>query len=466
MGKVTFVVPPEGSKLHDEVHNKDTKKEKKNLKKSLKNWDKRLNEKINKYKSETKYDENYRMPLLGAELPSALSNFVRANTARFKILVRSLEVFPFELVMHVIHDINIIAMMLFIGFLAIALWMAFEEIAIYGGEQVLLVIFTVFQVVVVVLDLIVDFLVVFVLGPILGVIQFMVCDPAGVGFGIKQAFRSDFTEVICNDIPGPGNPTIIPIPKQEDFIPEIWDFMKRSKDTCAEFSTGLEELQVMPKLFLSPLVCPILQHVRPVPWLYDIFWYSLGWATWAQGIERTYEAPWASAVTNQVMTDGIKNNRKCEPPPNALFCFILGFGFLIVEVMVPVLILMLAFKPLKDAISASIGIGFSIVIYSINFVLWLMEKVTHVIDWAGRRFAWIVVLLVPLSITAPVGYQLYGEDGVFGGSIVGILAGLGVVLEHTPNEKNLGGPSHGTIIGVAAVAVAMLAGGGAINRYL
>lgn len=440
-------------------------KNKKKTKDAVKKWNKKIKGKIKQYKKQTKYDQNLHYNVLGVQLPTAVSNFFRANTARFKILVRSLEIFPLELAVHVIHDFNLIAVVIFIGFLAIALWMAFEEIAIYGGEQVLKVIFTVFEVIVILLDIMIDWLVFWILGPIVTIIQVLMCDPGGWGIP-KPNVRSDFLELICNDIPGPGNPTIIPVPKEEDFIPAIWDFMKKSKDTCAEFSTGLEELQVMPKLFLSPFICPILHHVRPVPWLYDLFFYTLGWATWEQGIERTYEAPWATAVTNKVMTDGINNSRKCEAPPNALFCFILGFGFLIIEILVPILIIMLAIKPLKDAVGAIIGIAFSVLYYTINFTLWTIEKATHVADWAGRKYAWIVILVVPLVITSPVGYQLYGDDGLFGGSAAGLIVGTAVILEHTPNEKAIGGVSHGTIMTVSGTMVVLLIGAAVINGHV
>ena len=303
---------------------------------------------------------------------------------------------------------------------------------------------------------------VFLLGPVLWCLQALVCGAEKIGI-----MREEKTiEGICDAMPEFWDVDFTELFDTSTVIPGFWDFMATSKTTCAEFSTGLEELQVMPKLILSPFICPILQHVRPVGWLHDFFWYTLAWGTWEQGIERTYEAPWAKAVTHQDMTNGVANNRKCEPPPNALFCFILGFGFLIVEIMVPVMILMLVIKPLKDAVGAILGIAISVLYYSINFLLWLIEELTHVLEWAGRNFAWLVVLLVPLSITAPVGWQYYGEDGVFGGCAVGILLGLVVILEHTPDEQGLGGPSHNIIMGVSAAAVGLLAAGGVLNRYI
>lgn len=432
------------------------------VKKKLMDYDKKMQKKIRKYKTQTKYKENLHYTILGVKLPTMLSNFFRSNTARFKILVRSLEVFPVEFAIHLVHDINPLGHMLFIGFLLIALWMAFEEIALYASRDVLLVILTVISEVSHWLKFVLAVALVFLLGPVLWCLQALVCGAEKIGI-----MREEKTiEGICDAMPEFWDVDFTELFDTSTVIPGFWDFMATSKTTCAEFSTGLEELQVMPKLILSPFICPILQHVRPVGWLHDFFWYTLAWGTWEQGIERTYEAPWAKAVTHQDMTNGVANNRKCEPPPNALFCFILGFGFLVVEIMVPVMILMLVIKPLKDAVGAILGIAISILYYSINFLLWLIEELTHVLEWAGRNFAWLVVLLVPLSITAPVGWQYYGEDGVFGGCAVGILLGLVVILEHTPDEQGLGGPSHNIIMGVSAAAVGLLATGGVLNRYI
>ena len=435
----------------------------KKIKDAAKAWDNKLKNKIKEYKQQTKYDKNFHYKLLGGvQLPSMVSNFFRSNTARFKILVRSMEVLPVEFTINFFHEINHVAIIAFIGFLLISLWMVFEEIALYASRDVLGVILYVISEISVWLEVILAVAVVFLLGPTVWALQALVC------VAEEDQIMPDNPTIkgICDNIPEFYNVDFAALFERPKMIPGFWDFMATSKTTCAEFSTGLEELQVMPKLILSPFICPIMHHVRPVKWLYDMFWYTLGWATWEQGIERTYEAPWAQAVTHQTMTQGINNNRKCEPPPNALFCFILGFGFLVVEIIVPLLVLMLGIKPLKDAVSAVIGIAISVFYYSINFVLWFIEEATHVLEWAGRKFAWLVVLLAPLCITAPSFMNLYGEDGLFMGCVLGIMTGLLVVIEHTPNEKDLGGVSHGTIMIVAGVAAALLAGGGVLNRYV
>ena len=263
--KVSFAVNPEDAGI-----DKTTENNTRGAKEKMSLFSDRMHDKIKEYKKKTAYDNHLHYKLLGVQIPTALSNFFRANTARFKILVRSLEVLPFEFAINLMHDINTIAIMVFIGFLAISLWMAFEEIAIYGGKQVLGTIITTVYWIQVAIELVIDFIVMWILGPILAVVQVLVCDISE----FRTFFRPDFTDVICNDIPGPGNPFPVPLIDKDRFIPEWWEYMQKSKDTCAEFSTGLEELQVMPKLFLSPLVCPILHHVRPVPWLLSLIHIS------------------------------------------------------------------------------------------------------------------------------------------------------------------------------------------------
>lgn len=77
---------------------------------------------------------------------------------------------------------------------------------------------------------------------------------------------------------------------------------------------NLYRLQAITKLIFSPSLCPVIAHVRPVPWLYTFFYYTLGVLTWQQGIRSTYEAPWAKAVTHQKRTAGVMGRVDCEAP--------------------------------------------------------------------------------------------------------------------------------------------------------
>lgn len=121
--KVTVAVEPEHANLHHDDNDEVSSSK-------IKNWKARMDTKMSKYKDAIKSREDPHYKLAGIKLPSEFAIFLRANTARFKLLIRSLEVFPFELAIHLLHDLQLIAIMLFLGFLMIAAWMAFEEVAL------------------------------------------------------------------------------------------------------------------------------------------------------------------------------------------------------------------------------------------------------------------------------------------------------------------------------------------------
>lgn len=77
------------------------------------------------------------------------------------------------------------------------------------------------------------------------------------------------------------------------------------------------------KLIFSPEICPIIQHTRPVGWLHDMFYYSLGWASWSVGIRRSYESPLARAVAEQKYTNGIRGSESCDGEYHEIFFFAL-----------------------------------------------------------------------------------------------------------------------------------------------
>ena len=64
------------------------------------------------------------------------------------------------------------------------------------------------------------------------------------------------------------------------FVSDFWDKLSVISTTCAEFSTGLEELQVFFKILFSSYLCPVIAHTRPVPWLHNVFYNAFGWMTW------------------------------------------------------------------------------------------------------------------------------------------------------------------------------------------
>lgn len=111
-------------------------------------------------------------------------------------------------------------------------------------------------------------------------IQAIICES-----GLIRVFQlsSKIKNLIC-DAPGFANPFPIAFIPYSRFVSDFWDHLKEIKTTCAEFSTGIEELQVMFKLIFSPYICPVIQHTRPVSWLHTIFYDTLGWMSWQMGI--------------------------------------------------------------------------------------------------------------------------------------------------------------------------------------
>jgi len=87
-----------------------------------------------------------------------------------------------------------------------------------------------------------------------------------------------------------------------------------------------------------------------------------------------------------------------QAPPEAFFCFMLGIGFMIVEVLVPLVILMFIITPLKRIILACIGIGFSVLYHFLEFVVFYTEKLFSSLNWAGKKWAWAVVASLPIFI--------------------------------------------------------------------
>ena len=273
------------------------------------------------------------------------------------------------------------------------------------------------------------------------------------------------TQLICHDAKGFSSKPI-PHIDIDKFAPEAWDELKVMRTTCAEFSNGPEVLQGLVKLIFSPSLCPVVKHVRPVPWLHEAFKYSLGELTWEQGIRGTYEAPWAQALTKETETKGIEGTESCDGPPAALQCVMFGLGFLIVEVneptstaalfvaakltffcralppqvLVPLIIIMMIITPMKKVVKNSIAIAFSCLAMLLTFLVDFTEKLLSTAQWAGEASAWMVIMAVTLVIGAPVGYAASGYLGLMVGAAVASALGGYVAFERSGNFFSGPGP--------------------------
>ncbi len=381
----------------------------------------------------------------GVTIPAGIMEFFEKNSKRFAIIGIALFDFPFELAFHFFKEIGHIIHITAAGFLWIALWMATEALATYGSESVLKTIFVVFNAVSSVLNIVIEALVFFLFGVIVEILQIAFCRFAP----LKNMLSHKMSQVICHEIPGFGSK---PIPKIDinKFAPEAWDELQRMRTTCAEFSNGPEVLQALIKLIFSPSLCPVVKHVRPVPWLHDGFKYTLGELTWEQGIRGTYEAPWAQMVTKQTETSGVKGTETCDPPPAALQCTLFGLGFVIVEILVPLIVVMMIMTPLKKIIKNSIAIAFSCLAQVMTFLVDFTEKLLSTAQWAGEGSAWMVIMAVPLAIGAPVGYASSGYLGLCVGSTAGAALGGYVAFERSGNFFSGPGPKKILIFWVTA----------------
>ena len=402
----------------------------------LKNVKKKLNSAMSDLTESIKDTQAEPLELVpGVTIPAGIVEFFEKNSKRFAIIGIAIFDFPFELLFHFFKEIGHIIHITAIGFLWIAIWMATEALATYGGESVLKVIFTVFNAVGFVINLICEALIFFVFGVLVEVLQIAFCRFAP----LKNMLSKTLTQIICNDIQGFSHKPI-PSIDIDKFAPEAWDELKRMRTTCAEFSNGPEVLQGLLKLIFSPSLCPVVKHTRPVPWLHDGFKYTLGELTWEQGIRGTYEAPYAQLITGETETKGIKGTETCDAPPAALQCVMFGLGFVIVEILVPLIVVMMILTPLKKIIKNSIGIAFSCLAMVLTFLVDFTEKLLSTAQWAGEGSAWLIIMAVPLAVGAPVGYASGGYLGLCIGATAASALGGYVAFERSGNFFSGPGP--------------------------
>lgn len=112
---------------------------------------------------------------------------------------------------------------------------------------------------------------------------------------------------------------------------------------------------------------------------------------------------------------------------------------------------MLIFTPLKRIVRAAIGVAFSVVYYSIGLISAFVERLLGSINWAGKRYAWIVVLVLSALVCSMVGLSLLGTQGIPFGCAVGVSVSAPVVVFR--GGDFFGGPSRKLIVGSAALLV-------------
>ena len=141
------------------------------------------------------------------------------------------------------------------------------------------------------------------------------------------------------------------------------------------------------------------------------------------GIKSEYEDPLARAVTGHKMTGEVHGSASCEEPPEAFFCFMMGIGFLLLEVIVPLMLILFIVVPLKHIISAMVGIAFSFLYYFSEFTVFYTEKFFSTLSWAGKKWAWALVCSVPILVCTLVGLFLFDRIGLALGAFTGAMLG-------------------------------------------
>ena len=115
---------------------------------------------------------------------------------------------------------------------------------------------------------------------------------------------------------------------------EMEEFFRTTPARCNDYS-GLSTVLLLPtRHWMSPAVCPLIRYTWPVPWLYDITHGVLGWLSFDP-------TPISGAPP-----------RNCALPAGDVdfLCVGLGAGYVIVEVIFPLLILLLVAGPLVEAL--------------------------------------------------------------------------------------------------------------------
>ena len=100
--------------------------------------------------------------------------------------------------------------------------------------------------------------------------------------------------------------------------------------TCAPYDSVSSILGRSFQVFLGPVVCPILRYVYPVPWLYNTLHFLVGWM---------------SPDPTPAGFDG-ENNCKDDPSDFSWPCAAVGVGYIVFEVLLPLLILFILVETL------------------------------------------------------------------------------------------------------------------------
>lgn len=129
---------------------------------------------------------------------------------------------------------------------------------------------------------------------------------------------------ICGLTLGAHCPKYLPVTTKDGLFGGDWyEEVKKVPETCVDYT----EWQTVFGYFVGQLtkgnVCVFLRYVEPVGWLYDIMHGLLGWVS---------------------LDPMPKPGHNCEDTADELLCAVLGIGYLILQLIIPVMIALLAIK--------------------------------------------------------------------------------------------------------------------------
>ena len=124
--------------------------------------------------------------------------------------------------------------------------------------------------------------------------------------------------------------------------------------TCAPYDSISTIVGRSFRVFLGPVVCPVLRYVYPVPWLYKALYFMVGWM---------------SPDPTPAGFDG-ENNCKEDPESFAWPCAVVGMGYIILELVLPLVIVFILIETLLPALVR---------------VLWTLTKIDILIATSAAR---------------------------------------------------------------------------------
>jgi len=217
---------------------------------------------------------------------------------------------------------------------------------------------------------------------------------------------------------------------------------------------------VLPKIIFNDVVCPWLMHTRPVPAMHTFFYYTVGWMTYHQGeyTPKNTASQYGADRQEEIKELDALYGHQCQAPPDVVFCFVMGIGFLILEILVPLVIIFIVFQAFKPALYAIVRMGLETAKDGTLTAVYLVEKTLTVTQWAGVSYGWLAVVVISGFLGMAFGLALLGPVGILWGGSVGAAAAAAVVFSSVGFDKHLEGPSRYAVGGMVLLTAGISVG--------